>query len=391
MKRNIWIWLVLVCINGLAVAQTQQPQFPVNVRTWDEGKLNWSDFQIRPAENGVTSNLEYFIWTRTEKTHFDTLKNAGTTSGNILKNANVYRSRAYACVDTDSSWVSDSFKKEAHLRYNQVLFDIFALQVKKSQTDLDRSPNKSEKLDSLFGRVMDSTFVQAEQYRISSNFGNDVSVTDSMEKVLNLQLQTISSGFPAYSERKFGLGAHAGVCGDLFTGSLGEHFTPIAGITLGLDFAYGRSVLTFNGNVDYLHFRKPYYTHQTWTSGNKYELFQGDIDYGFIVYDGFSWKCMPFAGVGMSEISNVNSNDGEDKLKMSTVVWKAGICLDYKLLNNLSYVSRDLQTFSLQGKIYVSYANYYDDMNGLTLNLSLSANIFDRFISPWEKAKKGSH
>ena len=65
---------------------------------------------------------------------------------------------------------------------------------------------------------------------------------------------------------------------------------------------------------------------------------------------------------------------------MSTVVWKAGLCADYKLCYNLNYMSNDLQYIALQWKCYLSYANFYEDLKGLTVNVSLSVNIFDRFI-----------
>ncbi|MBO4402850.1 MAG: hypothetical protein J5792_04090, partial [Bacteroidales bacterium] len=345
------------------------------------GKLTWDDFQLQPAREGQTSNLEYFIWNRTEKSHFDTLKIQGFWVDNRLKNVNVYRTMLYACVDTDSSWAAESYRNEAQLRYNQVLFDIFAYQVRKAQVEAD-GLRKPQQLDSLFQKVMDSTYLQAEQYRNASDFGNDLGVTVLWENKLQdlRSKQETPAPFPSFAPRRFGIGAHAGLSGDLFTGSLGEHFMPVAGLTLGVDFSLGRSVLGFNGNVDYVYLKKAYYTHQSWTSDNTYELFQGDITYGLILHSGLSWRWMPFAGIGLSEISNVNSNEGVDRLKMSTVVWKAGLCADYKLCYNLNYMSNDLQYIALQGKCYLSYANFYEDLKGLTVNVSLSVNIFDRFI-----------
>ena len=375
---NRIIMLLMGCLLGYGTvfSQITSSKPPVSVRTWEEGKLTWDDFKLSPAKEGKSSHLEYFIWNQLEKSRIDT-----QSAGNVrFKNATVYRPRMYACVDTDSSWVVPAFRNEAQLRYNQTLFDIFALEVRKAQLELDGGNVKSQSYDSLFSRVMDSAFVRAEQYSNASDFGNDLGVTSMWETALRTQMALLPDDLPGFSERRFGIGAHAGLSGDLFTGSLGAHFTPLLGVTLGVDFALGRSLLMCNGNVDIVRMRKTYTGHQTWSTGNAYELFQGDIDYGFILRDGFSFRWTPFVGVGLSELSNVNSNEGEDRLKMSTMVWKAGLCVDYKLLNNLNLASKDLQYISLQAKCYVSYANYYDDLSGLTVNLSLSAAIFDRFI-----------
>ncbi len=381
MKRIAMVLVGCMACIGTLFSQVTPSEAPTSVRTWDAGKLTWDDFQLQPAREGQTSNLEYFIWNRTEKSHFDTLKIQGFWVGNRLKNVNVYRTMLYACVDTDSSWAAESYRNEAQLRYNQVLFDIFAYQVRKAQVEAD-GLRKPQQLDSLFQKVMDSTYLQAEQYRNASDFGNDLGVTVLWENMLQdlSSKQETPAPFPSFAPRRFGIGAHAGLSGDLFTGSLGEHFMPVAGLTLGVDFSLGRSVLGFNGNVDYVHLKKAYHTHQSWTSDNTYELFQGDITYGLILHSGLSWRWMPFAGIGLSEISNVNSNEGVDRLKMSTVVWKAGLCADYKLCYNLNYMSNDLQYIALQWKCYLSYANFYEDLKGLTVNVSLSVNIFDRFI-----------
>ncbi len=365
-QKHLGFFFLLFLIESMS-AQTTTETF----RKWSSGRLTWGDFVQRAAENGKTSDSYCFLSYNQERQK--------------IHDTSVYRAVVFACVDTAESWVSPEAMTEENLRYHQLLFDLLELKARQLQVKVD-SLSKIHRLDSIFQDAYREYAASVAQLDSLSDKGRNADVVSEWEYATaeNLKLQP-AEFLPDYVERKFGFGAHAGLGTGVFTSSLGTHFHPICGVAFGLDFAWGRSQFLFNGILEAVKAEREYYAPKCWSVSNDYEIFAFDITYGFAAVDRLRWRLSPFAGYGMAELSTANTNEGDDHLHMYTNRFVLGMSVDYKLKNFLNLglrnmKSREHQELSLRARLFASYLDFYEDLNGFMFNISLEINVFDRFI-----------
>lgn len=340
-------------------------------KDWNEGKLTWEDFSERESLSAI-SELKYFLGYNTEKERFgDTI---------------VLRNKAKCYMDKNFSWINPAFKTEQYLRYNQVIFDIVEIHRRRLQYELDRI-NSFFETEGKFNNIYTSCNSEIEQFKKESNGGRLVSSIEFWEQTTAEELKYQSHNkIPVFENRNFGYGMNAGFGTGLFTGSLGKHFGPTFNLIFGFDLAYKKSMFYLSGTVGVNKVRKDYISDISWHEGQRTNVAIVDISYGYPLIDNKRIKLSPFAGLGITEISEVSINDTENEVRMVHYNMIFGINTDFKLKTRLSLlpnpflgVKEKLET-AIRARLYVAKANYYNDLNGYSVNLTIGFSGFGNVI-----------
>jgi len=340
-------------------------------KEWNEGKLTWQDFTERESDFSI-SELKYFLAYHTEKKEYgDTIVN---------------RYKATCYINKNFSWINPAFKIEQYLRYNQVIFNLVEIHRRKLQYELDRL-NYYYESEGKFNTIYASCNSEIEKFKKDSNEGRLVNAIDFWEHITNEELKSYrDSKIPDFENKNFGYGMHAGLGTGVFTGSLSEHFSPTFNIIFGFDFAYKKSILFLNGTIGFNKVNKDYMSAITWNKGQRTNVAIADISYGYPLIDNKTIKLTPFAGLGVVELSEVKKNEEENELRIVDYNLIFGINTDFKLKTRLSFVpnpvlgvKEKLQT-AIRARLYVAKANYYDNLKGCSVNLSLGFSGFGNMI-----------
>lgn len=362
-KKIISVLMVLFLYSGLIAQELKKKE-------WNEGKLSWQDFTERDGSLAI-SELKYFIGYNTEK------EKIGDTI--------VERIKAIGYMDQNFSWISPAFKINQYLRYNQVIFDIVEIHRRRLQYELDRV-NSFYELEGKLNVIYSSCNLEVERFKKESNEGRLISAIDFWEHSTTEGLKPYSmSKIPAYENRNFGYGMHGGFGTGVFTGSLAEHFSPTFNFIFGFDFAYKKSIFFLNGSVGFNKVKKEYASAINWNKGQRTNVAIVDISYGYPLVDNKSIKLSPFIGLGVTQIAEVKKEQ-EKELRMTDYNFIFGLNTDFKLRTRLSFVpnpilgiKEKLET-AIRARLYVTRANYHEDLKGYSVNLSLGFSGFGNKI-----------
>ena len=343
-----------------------------NRKDWSEGPLTWDDFQEKQQAIGV-SELKFFLGYNTDKQKF-----SDTT---------VFRIQTYCYMDRNLSWVLNYYKSDQYLHYNQVIFDLVELQRRKLQYDLDRI-NSIYQAETRLNLCYTELSNLIDQFQEESKFGQANAVIDQWSSILQSELQSLERmNLPQFSKRNLGYAVHAGLGSGIFTGSLGQHFGPTLNFMFGFDFAYKKSILYLNATLAGDQVKKDYsYEDKTYYQGQRANVAILDVSYGYAVIDGSKIKLSPFAGLGITEISGVNRDNDEDDLRNVDYNIIFGLNADYKIRKRLKlapnsyFGSKEYVETSVRARLYVSRANFSDDLNGYSINLTLGLCGFGNLI-----------
>lgn len=362
-KKITSVLMVLFLSSGLIAQELKKKE-------WNEGKLSWQDFKERDGSLSI-SELKYFIGYHTEK------EKIGDTI--------VDRIKAIGYIDKNFSWISPAFKIDQYLRYNQVIFDIVEIHRRSLQYELDRV-NSFYEPEGKLNLIYSSCNSEVEKFKKESNEGRLISAIDFWERTTAEELEPYSnSKIPAFENRNFGYGMHAGLGTGVFTGSLAEHFSPTFNFIFGFDFAYKKSIFFLNGSVGFDKVKKEYVSAINWNKGQRTTVAIADISYGYPLINNKTIKLTPFVGLGVTEIAEIKK-DQEDELTMTDYNFIFGINTDFKLKTRLSFVpnpilgvKEKIET-AIRARLYVTRANYYEDLKGYSVNLSLGFSGFGNRI-----------
>jgi len=342
-----------------------------NQKNWRDGKLTWQDFSEKESNQGV-SELKYFFSYNADKLKF------GDTT--------VIRIKAKGYMDKKISWINPAFKKEQYLRYNQVIFDIIEVHRRRLQVEIDKAKTYHE-IEQKFNQVYKICNNEIEEFSQESNKGQDLNSISFWEQKISVELQFQSDKeIPEYKNGNFGYAFHAGFGPGFFSGSLGEHFTPTFNFIFGFDFAYKKSILYLTGTLAGSKVRKDYLSDENWIENQRANMAILDISYGYALIDNEKIKLSPFAGLGITELTGENKDDKENGLRMVDYNMIFGINTDYKINTRLKFVpnsyigEKEKVETSIRARIYITRVNYYEDLQGYSINLAIGLCGFGNMI-----------
>ena len=292
-------------------------------------------------------------------------------------------------ADRDSSRIGAAQMNEGELWLQQLLFDLAELQSRKMQQAVNRLRRQSE-VDSCLREGMRQLDETAEQLKTASRQGADKEVLSQWEEKVRQQLAALPDSLetiPAFTPTLFGFGAGVGIGSHLYTGKLQEYFQPKADVTLNLDFAIGRAELLLHAGLGGTSVKADSLPipGERRSSSDHLEYCQLSAALGFKVLDCKKWQVIPFAGYGTTEISTIAGQNDKVKHQEKTGGWLGGLCVDYRLRTSLNIApnylpTKECHSIALRAKAYVAQADFNDHLHGMTINFSLSINVFDQFV-----------
>ena len=341
-------------------------------KNWTDGKLTWDDFQEKSIALR-NSELKYYIGYNTEN-----FKSNDTAFLKVI---------AFCYVDKNSSYIKREFKNERYLRYNQVIFDLAELYRRKIQYDIDRVSTTYE-IGIQFKQNVDQLDQTIDKFQTESGYGQNIHVITNWEKIVSNELNVLAKvSKPQFVKQNFGYALQAGLGSGMFTGSVGEHFGPTFNLMFGFDLAFRRSIFYINGTLAWGKVKEDYtYDQKVWIKDQNTNVAIIDISYGYAFIDNSKLKLSPFVGLGITEIAGKKTDDPKDQLRIVDYNLIFGINVDYKfkkrikmMPNSLFGVKESVET-SIRARFYITRANFYDDLNGYSINLTIGLCGFGNFL-----------
>ncbi len=335
-------------------------------KEWTEGKLTWEDFTERKG-TPVTSELKYFLGFNTVKHH--------------LGDTTLLRIDAIGYMDRKLSWINPDFRNDQLLRYNQVIFDIVEVYRRRLQFELDHVTGMYE-TGAKFDQIIRMCNGETEKFREASNAGQNMNSIVFWEQKTADELQSLPDyTIPPFKPGGIGYALHGGLGSGIFTGSLGQHFTPAFNMLFGFDLAYRKSNLYMIATLATDRIKKDY-GFDSWKKGQRANVAILDISYGYAVIDNTWLKLSPFAGLGLTEFTSPDKNEQGDYLHMDDLNLIFGVNTDFKLRTHISLLPstflsiKEKTETSVRARLYITRANFYGDLQGYSINFTLGICVF---------------
>jgi hypothetical protein len=226
-----------------------------------------------------------------------------------------------------------------------------------------------------------------DQFTRASGNGKNLNIIEEWEQKLNTQLNSTPIELvPDFVSKKFGYGLHAGIGAGIFTGSLGEHFSPTFNFIYGFDFAYENWVAFLNGTLAGDRITKDYIYDEAWLKRQHANVTIVDLSIGYTLKNSRKLKLSPFAGLGITELSTKNTTSANKSLTLTDYNFILGLNADHKLRTLFNLTTHAFRTrkekseTSVRMRFYVTRANYFKDLNGFSINLTVGVCGFGNLI-----------
>ncbi len=324
--------------------------------------MTWQDFSERESATRI-SELKYYLGYNTDKQRY----------GDTIVQRNIAR-----CYMIKSlSFINPVYKTEEYLRYNQVIFDIVEIHRRRFQFELDRI-NSYNEIKVIFNHIYTSCNNEINKFITESNDGQDLKTIDFWEQKTLLELKYLPDiKIPEIENINFGYALYAGFGAGSFTGSLGEHFAPTFNFMFGFDFAYKKSILYLNGTLAVDKVQKEYISDKNWHKGQRTNVAIIDVSFGYALIYNQKIKLSPFAGLGITEFTEANKDDEENRLRIVDYNLIFGINTDYKirtrliLMPNSIFGVKEKIDLLIRARLFITRAYYYEDLQGYSVNLTI--------------------
>ena len=339
-------------------------------REWSGGKLNWEDFQEKENANKI-SELSYQF---------------GFRSDNYNRNDTIfYHYKAIAYMNPQDSWVDPAHKNPKTLEYNQTVFDIIEYYRRKLQYELNRS--YSENLVNYnFNNFKKDMNLEIEDFKQASQNGSNYGVVQKWSEEYKEKLEnTKTMDELKCKDPLYGIGVNVSLSRNTYTGSLNSKLTPGFGFLIGFDFAVKRSVLFLNFTLSSTNIDYDYSGMTNWFNNDNPLLTVIDISYGYSVINNKSLRLTPFAGLGITELSESKQESG-NPFSITDYNILFGINADLKFFKFLSLKGNPLLGSKNYGEIsgrirlFGRKTYYYSDLRGYSVNLGIGVSGFTEFV-----------
>jgi len=228
-----------------------------------------------------------------------------------------------------------------------------------------------------FEDVYSDLAIAIRQYEKETNQGQSAQNIIAWQTKISSELGTTYSWMPPFKKRKIGYGMNLAFGSGVFTGSLAGHFGQTFNFSYGFDFAYKKSHFFINGTIAGDRVKSEYREEGTWHKDQKASVTLIDICYGQPLTDNARVKLVPFAGLGVIELTGDNKDNPDVGLRLVNYNLFAGICTDYKIRTrvNLSgsqfFQTSEITQTSIRARLYVARVHYFGNLQGISINLTI--------------------
>ncbi len=340
-------------------------------KNWASGKLDWEDF-MGLYSIGNTSELKYALGYIIDKEK--------------CKDTFVTRIKSFCYVDKKLSSVNPSYKTQELLRYNQVIFDILEFHRRRFQYELDRIYSTLNLDDSLHNKLSDCNS-EIKKFQNESNNGSDTITINKWEKLISEKLIEFGTDrIPGFSKRNFGYGVNLGFGSGSFIGSIGKYFASTFNFMYGFDFAHKKSVFSLDGTFAGGKAKQNLETNTNWDKVRALNLAIICASYGFVCVDNSRIKLAPFLGLGVIELSGKSNDNPQQELGMTDYNFIFGLNTDFKIRKGVKLIpgillrNREFIETSIRTKLYLTRVSYFNNLNGLMINLTVGICGFGNAI-----------
>lgn len=374
MKR-IYSFILLIAITAVALqAQTR------DLKSWDSGPLQWSDFRGTSVIDGAKSYI---------KASLNTIPMEETKDKKMQ-----YRIAATVVMDRNASYADSTTRTEQRLRYHQLQFDQLELYRRRLQSDLNTGMNGIE-ADKRLAYYRNLYKDQVEAIRTETEDGTNDKKLQEWEYYTRKGLEEIGlPGAPEFVPSDWSYGIILGVGGVFTTSDIKKYFGNCFTFTAGLTGGYRRMKLKADITYGQPDFKTSnVFGATTVTPDGVVRPTQGSMNecptylsvgttIGFSVVSTKRFAITPFVGAHWSgyswNMANLTwDNDNEDNeyrskvtstesAKVKDVSWMAGIDFDIKIHKYVSSTpffltgQREQLTSSIRITPYIAHAKFND-------------------------------
>lgn len=352
-----------------------------SVRYWSDGALTLDDFSSRKGELPKILEFEYGIaWA-----------NGRQKIGNTVVVAPELRSY----MNPYSSWIHPDYRNDVTLKYMQTAFDYVEVCRRRAKIETDKkvsnlafstdvlilgSPYMTDIPENIVKFHMGIADNFIAKLKDDTNQGQDTVALNyySNRVAEELSLNEDTDPFDLKIKPKgFGIGMHAGIASEFYTGPLSAYATPIAGLDFGFDFVFSRINVYWRGLLGSGgRYKKDIALDgYKWYAGKKQTGGNLEVSLGYTAYESQWWKLVPFAGIGVGFIDYPENtvNPERDSDEISGFRFQAGLSADYKVFRFLSVPS--LNEFSVRSKLYVAHTDFPYPAPAWSVNFGLCADV----------------
>jgi len=344
--KNILLILLLSWSLGL---------FSQEKKYWEEGLLNWSDFQKPTISHDPVSSFEYRLNYKAQYTKIDDTR------------LNRYMADAYM-IKTSSS-IEEENRTWQYLKYYQLVFNLLEIERRALQEDLylTRARYASQVVQEHRIRLKNTL----EDLAQDTDKGNHVAALYLWENKIAALLEHYApvQTLPALRKSHFAYGLVLGLGSSIYTGSVNDYFSPGILINFGFnisykDFTFFAILMAGNNKVV-----QDYKKWEDWHIGG---VAMADLSIGYPIFDGPKHKLTPFIGYGFSEFSRTDVKNEENNLRMIDPNWLIGLAFDYKLIKTIdTYRIKQYKETLLRFRLSMIKTDFSPDLQGYTLNFTI--------------------
>jgi len=291
---------------------------------------------------------------------------------------------AFCLMFRNLSWVSETARNERTLVYNQVLFDLVEIHTRQMKAKLITLVNKknfkqqAKQIEYLTNAELGA---EVNRFRAETGGGDDRAALEAWQQQVVQRLFATPDLVTTYRASTFGFGFFVAAGGVVSTGLVAETLNPLAGISGGIDLAFGRTTVflhpaLYGGNI------QQGFIHQgrTWESGMPISPTLIDVGLGRLVAESSRSRLMPYVGYRLLQLSPRDRHDERYAgLSLINHAPTAGLVLDIKLGKNIGQSNEQRNSFwFVRTKLSYSHLLGSQPFSGGMVGLQIGLGGFGR-------------
>lgn len=299
---------------------------------------------------------------------------------------------AFCLMFRNLSWVSETARNERTLAYNQVLFDLVEIHTRLMKAKLIALPtDRHFKQQATQIEYLTNAELGAEvnRFRAETGGGDDLPILKQWQLQVAQRLYDTPDQVTTFHASKIGYGMCLGVGGIVPTGPLAQTLNPAAGVVVGLDIAFKRTMLLLHPTLYNGTLRSGFWhQNQLWEKDMPVSSTLFEVGLGRVVSDSPRSRMIPYVGYRLLDISPRDRTDERYKgLTLLNHAPTVGIMLDIKLGNNTHKPDLSEDNFwFVRTKVSYSPLLTNDSFSGGLINMQISIGGFSRIHKVTYKA-----
>ena len=346
----------------------------ISPRKWSEQRVTWDDFQVLHIKTDTLRPTYIKLGIETE------------TKTAIIGNTRFEYTQFEAYMNPTSSWYDPDKVSKWDLITNNIQFDICELNVRLRQREYNKNYD-SEFRDNTIEHAMDEATQRFKEFALETNYQEDTAAISRFAQDLIRELRMLPPSKPTIplTDYPTSFGLHVGYLSSNPIGGSRSKINSVNGIDLGMLFGFRKVDIEFCTRTGTFNVFE-----SCFNKDNRYDwndqtarLLNCGINIGYHAYHVQYIKIVPFTGIGLSSIHQIN-DDGQDKNKANGFSLDAGVNADYILFRDL-HASSPSYEYYLRLRPNVSYTNIGGEtIWSANISISLGFNVlFPEGMSPW--------